>query len=126
MLWYIRKTYNYLGLNTFLTDVEIINRQLQLVMVLKTCHKSALCPRHTSAVTLDAILASDCKMEHICNYSWASQLFTRSGDIDRAHHAMSLILSHPVGPRVAPADRNTAAVIRGILAEKIKIIDETD
>lgn len=128
MLWYIRKVYNYLSLNTFLTNVEVINRHLQLVFILKLSgapdHGSGIKPAH--APSLKAILDSDCKVEHICNYSWASYIFTREDDLDRAQHALSLILKSPVGVLIVPELRNSPTVLRGILEEKVKLIDNVE
>jgi hypothetical protein len=124
LLWYIRQVYNYVTLNSFLTYAEIINRELQIIFVLRTpqYHLPADSnPKRNHIVpTWEQILLSDCKIEHICNYSWACSFFMAENDISRSHHAMSHILTSPKGPIHLPKHRFTGQVLRGILSVKYK------
>lgn len=123
MLWYIRKTFNYVTLNDFLTDVEITNRLLQLVIVIRNtnaCGEPHL-PRSPSNWS-DIIRTTKCLDAHVCNYNWMCTIFLEADDKKRVHKTMSLaMLPEHTGTIVTPSARNHPRVIKELLVQKLKL-----
>lgn len=124
MLWYIRKTYNYVMLNPFVGTVEINNRLLQLVVVLKYYTGPGVITDVPVSVPswTDIINQSKCHDMHLCNYNWICIIFMESGDSHRVKKIMSLaLIEDNIGTMITPAVRNSAQVIRELLVQRCMI-----
>jgi hypothetical protein len=121
LLWLIRKTYNYVTLNDDLSLVEIINRQLSLVHIIKHYPSEKEVDRVTPPPSwTDIIRKSKCSDAHICNYNWICTIFMHEEDKIRVRKTMSLaMVRNHTGFIVTSRFRTQPKIIKDILVAKL-------
>lgn len=122
-LWYMRKVFNYVILNDFLTEAEIINRKLQLVHVLRQIPDASPPELKPSPPSWsDIIRKTKCNDAHLCNYNWICTVFMEAEDKIRVRKCMSLaMIKQHTGFMVTLEFRNQPLIVRDILICKLKL-----
>lgn len=124
ILWYIRKTYNYLFLHSDLSINERINLKLQLIFILhKYISDTTINVVSTHLPSWSEIINKwqGTKINHLCNYLWVYDWFLKNKDVKRLQSTMYAAEHINTGIIISPKVRNDSDIIRKIINFKTSL-----